>query len=127
MQNPSRHEGRAGGLPLTHQAYSVACSARRPKPWVQVRRRVQGTAVVLCGQVAELNANEGEWFKVETWIGPVWAESRNVRMCSGDGRCTCEAMAEESARGRAASREQSGHRTPEGTPRVAPPVLGVTR
>ncbi len=99
MQNPSTREGRAGGLPLTHQAYSVACGASRPKPWVQVRRRLQGSPVVLCGQVAELSANEGEWFKVETWIGPMWVESRNIRMCSGDGRCTCESGAHAPAAG----------------------------
>ncbi len=81
--------------PLTHQAYSVACSrialATRQvaRPFVQVRRR----GVMLCGQVISLAefAESGEWFKVDVQIvGPVWVESRNVRLCSGDGRCRCE-------------------------------------
>lgn len=80
--------------PLTHQAYSIACSRialatrRVARPFVQVRRR----GAVLCGQVKELAefAEGGDWFKVETQVGTIWAESRNIRLCSVDGRCTCE-------------------------------------
>ncbi len=89
------------GQPLTHLGCIQACtqlaSAGRPGvlPWVQVRKRFGGRQLVLCGQVIELDASSDtdEWFKVGTDLGPVWAVSRNVRLCSGDGRCTCEADA----------------------------------
>lgn len=82
---------------FTHREYSTYCSrvsltARRvPVVWVQVRRR----RAVLCGRVVGLGefAERGEWFKVETDIGQFWAESRHVRLCSGDGRCACEVSA----------------------------------
>ena len=47
---------------------------------------------MLCGRVIELagDGTDAEWFKVETSAGPLWAQGRNLRMCSGDGRCTCE-------------------------------------
>lgn len=86
--------------PLTHAGYLGACVAlsrvvpgcalRDASPRVQVRIRSRGESVVLCGQVVELNAGDEEWFRVETDIGPVWAQPRNLRLCSGDGRCTCE-------------------------------------
>ena len=97
MLNPSKNEGLAEGLPLTHSAYIAACASMttkhggRHRPWVQIRKRDPGGHAVLCGQVAELDAGKAdEWFKVDTAIGSMWATSRNVRMCSGDGRCTCE-------------------------------------
>lgn len=97
MRNPSKHEGLAEGLPLTHSAYIAACASMtmkhggRHRLWVQIRKRDPGGHAVLCGQVAELDAGAAEeWFKVETTIGSMWATGRNVRMCSGDGRCTCE-------------------------------------
>lgn len=96
---------RSNGEPLTHRAYLDACAAQaaagRPplRPWVQVRKRLGGTPAVLCGRVVELDAgtSDGEWFKVETDVDPLWIESRNVRLCSGDGRCTCEAEERERA------------------------------
>ena len=88
----SDHENR----PLTHrdcltagrQTHPGAASAGRP--WVQVRRNHPEGPYVLCGQVVELNDNGAEWFKVATSIGHVWAKGQSLRMCSGDGRCTCE-------------------------------------
>lgn len=61
------------------------------RPWVQVRRHHPGGAYVLCGQVTALRDDGAELFKVDTSTGPVWAQGRSLRMCSGDGRCTCEA------------------------------------
>ncbi|MDT8997767.1 hypothetical protein RQP53_00595 [Paucibacter sp. APW11] len=60
---------------------------------VQIRRK----GVTLCGTVAEMveqfdQSARGEWFKVDCDLGRVWVESRNVRLCSGDGRCTCESV-----------------------------------
>lgn len=89
------------GQPLTHLGCVQACNQlaiagyRGVLPWVQVRKRVGGGPVVLCGQVIEIDAgsDNGEWFKVGTALGPLWIESRSVRLCSGDGRCTCEAEA----------------------------------
>ena len=90
MQPPSIKQGLAAGLPLTHQTYIAACNTELRRPNVQVRRRFSGRAEVLCGQVSELVSSDQEWFKVDTWVGIVWADGRNVRLCSGDGRCTCE-------------------------------------
>ena len=60
-------------------------------PWVQVRRYTRGGPYVLCGKVIELDSHSGEWFKVATDAdGAVWTQGRNLRLCSGDGRCTCE-------------------------------------
>ena len=89
-------KGQHRAVPLTHR-HCIAAGFKRPtggansaRPWVQVKRYHPQGSYVLCGQVVELRENGEEWFKVETDIGPVWASSRNVRMCSGDGRCTCE-------------------------------------
>jgi hypothetical protein len=87
---------RPSGEALTHRACLTASprsaqnAARRPSTWVQVRRHHREGPYVLCGQLIELRSGETEWFKVETLDGAVWAEGKNVRMCSGDGRCTCE-------------------------------------
>lgn len=84
-------------VPLTHCAFLAACERQTlvgsdAQPWVQVRKRFDGRAEVLCGQVIELGAGDasGEWFRVRTEIGLQWFEGRNVRLCSGDDRCTCE-------------------------------------
>jgi len=90
MQPPSDIEGLAEGLPLTHQAYMAACSAGIARPFVQVRKRFRNRPETLCGRVADIACGDRDWFKVDTTTGSVWAEARNVRMCSGDGRCTCE-------------------------------------
>ena len=47
---------------------------------------------MLCGQMAELivASDGGELFRVATTDGPVCVTGRNVRLCSGTGRCTCE-------------------------------------
>jgi hypothetical protein len=82
---------------LSHMAYSLACArlsletGRAVALHVQVRKRGE----VLCGQVLECFefAAAGEWFKVQTDLGPLAVESRNVRLCSGDGRCRCEGQA----------------------------------
>ena len=91
--------------PLTHRAYTAfsVCKALQlgsaPVVHVQLRRK----GVTLCGQVAEMvenfdqvdQAKRGgqEWFKVDCALGRVWVESRNLRLCSGDGRCSCEVPA----------------------------------
>ncbi len=75
---------------LTQRDYIQACMRSGPRPWVQLLRRQRGESLVLCGQVAELNIHTGEWFKVETTLGVLWARGQDLRLCSGDGRCTCE-------------------------------------
>ena len=95
--------GAAQSCPLTHTAYIRTCApqanqasgvpVRSAMPWVQVRQRLRGAPgayAALCGQVIELSASDGQLFKVQIADGCVWAESRNVRLCSGDGLCTCE-------------------------------------
>ncbi len=87
MGRPLTHRDCLAGMPQA--TGRAACAA----PWVQVRRFHPAGAFVLCGQVIELSNhgdNGAEWFKVETCIGPLWAQGKNLRMCSGDGRCTCE-------------------------------------
>lgn len=98
MQTPSKRRGQAAGLPLTHSAYIAASMHCKTAPRVQVRKHHPEGPVVLCAVVLELHDREGEWFKVNTQIGPLWVEPRNVRMCSGDGRCTCEAETRETVR-----------------------------
>lgn len=85
--------------PLTHRAYTghfvsqSLATGRTPIVHVQIRRR----GVTLCGTVAEIveqfDEDRREWFKVDCALGRVWAESKNVRLCSGDGRCSCEEAA----------------------------------
>lgn len=87
------------GCGLSHLAYVHAWLSRQrevpvpaavePVPvFVQVKRRGE----VLCGRVVECYewAENGQWFKVATAVGVVSVESRNVRLCSGDGRCSCD-------------------------------------
>ena len=87
--------------PLTHRACLTASprsaqgAACKGSTWVQVRRHHREGPYVLCGQLLELHSGESEWFKVETMDGAVWADGKNVRMCSGDGRCTCESRGAE--------------------------------
>lgn len=89
-------KGRPESHPLTHRAciaagpQEAAGDANAGQPWVQVRRQHQTGPYVLCGHVIELAGDSVEWLKVETCIGPLWAQGRNLRVCSGDGRCTCE-------------------------------------
>lgn len=86
----------AASRPLTHRECLVtgqqmaAGRADAGAPWVQVLRYHREGSYVLCGQVVELGSGDAEWFKVDTTDGPLWAMGRNVRLCSGDGRCTCE-------------------------------------
>jgi hypothetical protein len=100
MLHPSNRAGRAEGLPLTHRTCLEAAGnlaqpqcATAPRLWVQVRRAHAGGPIVLCGQLTELQERDGEWFGVETAIGHLWATGQHVRLCSGDGRCTCETSA----------------------------------
>lgn len=96
MLNPSKRAGQAGGLPLTLLNYLDACRGMSAaghadqRPWVQVRRHHTDGPVVLCGQVVATMERGEVLFGVATAIGEVWATGRNVRLCSGDGRCTCE-------------------------------------
>lgn len=97
MLNPSQRAGQAAGLPLTHSDCMRAVTAlhhQRPgldaRLRVQVRRYHPDGHAVLCGFVSDLHENDGEWFAIETAIGRLWAPGKHVRLCSGDGRCTCE-------------------------------------
>lgn len=88
--------GRPRGRPLTHRECIavgnrvVAQHGKDARPWVQVRKHHKEGPYVLCGRVVELGGNGAEWFQVDTCIGPMWVEGQNVRLCSGDGRCSCE-------------------------------------
>lgn len=82
------------GEALTFEAYSAhmldvwkRTNLVRPVH-VQVRKR----GIVLCGRVVEASpGNVGsDWFKVDSYLGQLWFVGDNVRMCSGDGRCSCE-------------------------------------
>ena len=88
--------GQHRAVPLTHRqcitagSQQAAGGANSAPPWVQVQRYHPKGCYVLCGQVVELRENGAEWFKVDTCMGPVWADGAHLRLCSGDGRCTCE-------------------------------------
>jgi len=90
MHTPSIRRGQAEGLPLTHCAYIAASKSGEPAPRVQVRKYHPEGPYVLCAEVIQLLDYNGERFKLNTPIGPLYADGRNVRLCSGDGRCTCE-------------------------------------
>lgn len=62
-----------------------------PVVWVQARKRGE----TYCGRVVQLETFEraGECYQVETSTGKLWVSASNVRLCSGDGRCHCEAAA----------------------------------
>ena len=102
MLTAEPHNGQAEGCPLTHRqcltvgGQDAARHGAAGRPWVQVRRFHRSGPYVLCGQLIELaSARDGvELFKVETIDGPLWVTGRNGRMCSGDGRCTCEPAAD---------------------------------
>lgn len=78
---------------LTHHQYSMVVAKAALcgvvlRPFVQVSKR----GAVLCGRVDSLgdHGEGGDWFKVSTDLGLGWYQARNVRLCSGDGRCQCE-------------------------------------
>jgi hypothetical protein len=84
------------GKPLTHRECILAghsnC-ADHPgsrKLHVQLRRRDRNGDYSLCGTLVLLQVGNKEWFKVDTEVDTFWAEGRDLRLCSGDGRCTCE-------------------------------------
>ena len=106
MLNPSNGAGQAEGLPLTFKAAVRAASEQRaqrpghqPRIHVQVRRFDPQGPYVLCGRLVEMAEHNGELFAVETAIGRQWVTGKNVRLCSGDGRCSCEAEWQERERG----------------------------
>lgn len=82
--------------PLTHGACLDAMRhvseghGAPAKTWVQVRRYDKAGPYALCGRLITLRVGDKDWFKVETEIDTAWVDGRNVRLCSGDGRCTCE-------------------------------------
>lgn len=81
-------------LALSHSDYAHACAsaARSSGAADPLHVQVRKAGEVLCGRVVECYRPTwgGEWFKVRTELGVVSASSSNVRLCSGDGRCTCE-------------------------------------
>ena len=97
MLNDQPDAGQPELRSLTHSACLVTGSrlverGADGRPWVQVRRFHPDGSYVLCGQMAELivASDGGELFKVNTTDGAVCVTGRNVRLCSGTGRCTCE-------------------------------------
>ena len=90
---PSVWHAPQAGATLTHFSFSMHCSRvaleRQEVAKVFVQFRRQG--VVRCGQVVACEDFEGaEFFKVATERGQEWARCTSTRLCSGDGRCTCE-------------------------------------
>ena len=95
MQSSSKERGPAEGLPLTHSAYMAVCHTAEHRPFVQVRKRFRERPLMLCGQVLELDGSGLDLFKIGTVLGAFWVSGKNVRMCSGDGRCICEPLQDE--------------------------------
>lgn len=90
MDHPPIGRGEAAGLPITITDFIAASRPGLPLPRVQVRKNFREGPIVLCAEVLEVHDNDGQWFRVETQIGALWVEGRNVRMCSGHGLCTCD-------------------------------------
>ena len=85
-------------VPLTHlqcmtaSAKLAADGAIDTRPRVQVQRHHSEGPYRLCAQVVALLTGGAELFKVDTAIDTFWANGQNLRLCSGDGRCTCETV-----------------------------------
>lgn len=84
---------------LTFERFASECrrteAAHAPLP-VHVQFRKRGE--ILCGRVLDVRpANGGgqlDFFLIESELGICWCAHHNVRMCSGDGLCTCECSSE---------------------------------
>lgn len=65
--------------------------------FVQFQRRgIKACGVVVDGAPAD---GSSDWFQIRSLDGGLcWLPQANVRLCSGDGRCSCEALALEGAR-----------------------------
>ncbi|PTT89360.1 hypothetical protein DBR42_07920, partial [Pelomonas sp. HMWF004] len=65
--------------------------------WRPVHVQIRKQGVTFCGTVRD--AREGgeggrPFFLIDSdQLGQVWCTGSQVRLCSGDGRCTCEAAA----------------------------------
>lgn len=98
MIHPTQSAGLAEGLPLTHEQCMATARAledltgAKAELHVQHRQPSREGSYVLCARLLEMaTATDGrELFKVDNGIGSAWTIGRNLRMCSGDGRCTCE-------------------------------------
>lgn len=96
MLTAPKTAGQHPAVPLTHRQCLAAGFQRAAeghksaRPWVQVQLYHPLGYQRYCGRVVELREKGEEWFKVDTDNGTVWAAGRNVRLCSGDGRCSCE-------------------------------------
>lgn len=82
-------------------------------PIVHVQIKRKGTTH--CGTVAQIvelfNSDGREWFKVDCDLGRVWVEHRNVRLCSGDGYCSCAKTREQAVA--AATQERTVPQAPK--------------
>lgn len=82
------------GATLTHFSYSLHCSRialerqEVARVFVQFRR----AGGVCCGQVKKCREVDGrEFFLIASEEqGDVWRPCNQTRLCSGDGRCSCE-------------------------------------
>lgn len=85
MQAPFSHADHAA-----HVA-AVALSTHEVRPvFVQFRRRGE----TFCGRILEaVHLHGREWYRCRSAIDDaVFVQASNVRVCSGDGRCHCEAV-----------------------------------
>jgi len=78
------------GAPLTHRAFIAATANGSHRVCVQARRNHRDGPYWLCAEVLALGAGDAEWFKVRSAIDEWWANGRDLRLCSPDGRCACD-------------------------------------
>jgi hypothetical protein len=98
-ENTSNPGGDIG--PLTLPGYITAALAERQRrgsdQWSPVHVQVRKQGVVSCATVRDAREGldgGGAFFLVDSdHFGQVWCNGRQVRLCSGDGRCTCEEIA----------------------------------
>lgn len=86
--NVQQGQQKAQQRPLTFADVARHVS-RNPSPcFVQVRIR----DAVLCARVVEVGSpnSKTDFFRVHCAFGERWVSAWNARMCSGDGRCTCD-------------------------------------
>lgn len=89
---------------------------RRVQPHVQIRIYDKSGPVTLCGRLVEVAEGEAARFKVDTDLGAYWVQGRNARMCSGDGRCSCEPLPGSAAALSGQGRKACGRGAQDGTP-----------
>lgn len=82
--------------PLTLGGYISAALAQRGESpeWRPVHVQIRKQGATFCGTVRDARESDAgkPFFLVDAdYLGQVWCAGSQVRLCSGDGFCVCEA------------------------------------